>query len=31
MYIFALLGMELFANRALENEAGDLIYGEEAI
>ena len=31
MYIFALLGMELFANMALENEDGDLIYGEKAI
>ena len=31
MYIFALLGMELFANMALENEDGDLIYGEQAI
>ena len=31
MYIFALLGMELFANVALEDENGDLVYGEEAI
>ena len=31
MYIFALLGMELFANIALENEDGDLIYGVENV
>ena len=31
MYIFALLGMELFANIALENEDGDLIYGVEKV
>ena len=28
VFIFALLGMELFANRALVNEAGDLIRDE---
>ena len=31
MYIFALLGMELFANIALEDENGDLVYGEDKV
>ena len=31
MYIFALLGMELFANVALVDEDENLIYGEEAV